>query len=191
MTTVHLLEIFQISSCWFTFHAETMSVFIIFLITQATISLAIGNPCSYEENFTRSSTIRTTANHMLSGFTFRSQRVYDILRCAQACLADNRCLSFNFEDRIDGECQLNNHTAVAQGDSLHYSKRFTYGEMQNVSVIVLYFLTWTMVNYFQSLVSSQIYCDMQEIQWLFLLFSNLAATFDQWSLRYSEQKNIY
>ncbi|XP_031550646.1 loricrin-like [Actinia tenebrosa] len=106
-----------------------MQVFIIVLIAQVIASLV--NPCSYDESLSHSSAIKTTASHMLSGFTFRSQRVYDILKCAQLCLGDNRCLSFNYEDRIDGECRLNNQTAVAQDDSLYYSKRFTYGEMRD------------------------------------------------------------
>ena len=46
----------------------------------------------------RSTTVSSTDDHVLSGYTIHKQRTYDFLSCAQLCLAHPNCMSFNYEN---------------------------------------------------------------------------------------------
>ena len=58
-------------------------------------------------NDRRSSIISITKGHVLTGHVIHKQRTYDIMTCAQLCLARLKCTSFNYENTRNGICELN------------------------------------------------------------------------------------
>ena len=55
----------------------------------------------------RSSIISVTTGDVLTGHVIHKQRTYDIMACAQLCLARLKCTSFNYENTRNGICELN------------------------------------------------------------------------------------
>ena len=60
--------------------------------------------------------ISVTKGHMLRGHDIHQQRTYDIMACAQLCLARPNCMSFNYENTRNGICELN--SKVFDGDNV-------------------------------------------------------------------------
>ena len=55
----------------------------------------------------RSSTVSITENHVLMGCGIHKQRSYNFLSCVHLCLARSGCASVNYENAINGMCELN------------------------------------------------------------------------------------
>lgn len=88
----------------------------------------------------RSSTISTTEGHVLTGYVFRKQRTYDIMACAQLCLARPNCTSFNYENTRNGICELNKKVFdgnMLVGKNVLSAKRgYTFSQLVNFSVSI-------------------------------------------------------
>ncbi|KAK3737516.1 hypothetical protein QZH41_010628, partial [Actinostola sp. cb2023] len=102
------------------------------LVVTVAICLRVKSYLIREDQF-RSSSIKTIENYMLDGYSYRTQRSIDILDCAQACLAEKLCLSFNFNHGGNGGCHLNSRNAVGVEEYLLFFQGYMYGEMQNFS----------------------------------------------------------
>ena len=87
------------------------------------------------EDMRRSSTVSTKDNHVLRGYNISKQRTYDLLSCAQLCLARSNCMSFNYENIENGDCELNKEATDAsiQG-ALTTQRGYTFGQFVNLSV---------------------------------------------------------
>ena len=83
----------------------------------------------------RSSTVNTTEDHVLRGHTIHKQQTYDFLSCAQLCLARIICMSFNYQNIENGDCELNKEATDAsiQG-ALTTQRGYTFGQFANLSV---------------------------------------------------------
>ena len=83
----------------------------------------------------RSSTVNTTEDHVLTVHTIHKQQTYDFLSCAQLCLAHIICMSFNYQNIENGDCELNKEATDAsiQG-ALTTQRGYTFGQFVNLSV---------------------------------------------------------
>ena len=98
-------------------------LFILIYITPPVSLLLIG------EDMRRSSTVSTKDNHMLRGYTIHKQRTYSLLSCAQLCLAQSTCMSFNYENIENGDCELNGEATDASIDGALTTQRgYTFGQ---------------------------------------------------------------
>ena len=87
------------------------------------------------EDMSRSSTVSTKDNHVLRGYTIHKQRTYDLLSCAQLCLARSNCMSFNYENIENGDCELNKEATDASiHGALTTQRGYTFGQFVNLSV---------------------------------------------------------
>ena len=83
----------------------------------------------------RSSTVNTTEDHVLRGHTIHKQQTYDFLSCAQLCLARIICMSFNYQNIENGDCELNKEATDASiHGALTTQRGYTFGQFVNLSV---------------------------------------------------------
>ena len=91
----------------------------------------------------RSSTISVTKGHVLMGHDIHKQRTYDIMACAQLCLARPNCTSFNYENTRNGICELNSKVfdgdKVVEKNTLSSKKGYSFGQLVNFSVSIVGF----------------------------------------------------
>ena len=94
-----------------------------------------------DEDDSRSSTISITKGYVLTGHVIHKQRTYDIMACAQLCLARLNCTSFNYEDTRNGICELNSKEfdgdEVVGKNALSTKKGYSFSQLVNVSVSVV------------------------------------------------------
>lgn len=68
------------------------------------------------------------------------QRTHDILTCAQLCLVRSNCMSFNFENRKNGMCELNKKTAhvgrITDKTTLFRKRGYSFHQLLNISVSI-------------------------------------------------------
>ena len=89
----------------------------------------------------RSSTISVIKGHVLTGHVIHEQQTYDIMTCAQLCLARPNCMSFNYENTRNGICELN--SKVFDGDkvvaksALSTKKGYSFSQLVNFSVSIV------------------------------------------------------
>ena len=90
----------------------------------------------HRSDVSRSSTIRTTADHALLGHVINTQRTYDFMSCAYKCLARDDCASFNYENVENGKCEMSKRGLENAGDSSALSWRdgYVFGQLMNISV---------------------------------------------------------
>ena len=97
-------------------------------------------PILIRKDDSRSSTISTIEGHVLRGYVIRKQRTYDIVACAQLCLARPNCTSFNYENTRNGICELNGKKfdgTMVVGKSVLSAKRgYTFSQLVNFSVSI-------------------------------------------------------
>ena len=87
------------------------------------------------EDMRRSSTVSTKDNHVLRGYTIHKRRTYDLLSCAQLCMAQSNCMSFNYENIENGYCELNREATDASIlVALTTQTGYTFGQFVNLSV---------------------------------------------------------
>ena len=87
------------------------------------------------EDMRRSSTVSTKDNHVLRGYTIHKRRTYDLLSCAQLCMAQSNCMSFNYENIENGNCELNREATDASIlVALTTQTGYTFGQFVNLSV---------------------------------------------------------
>ena len=84
----------------------------------------------------RSSLVQLTEGKTLSGHDLVRQRTYDVMACAQSCLSLPECVSFNYENVVEGECELKGKRVEHPGTSLSLTPRMGYifGQLVNVTV---------------------------------------------------------
>ena len=88
----------------------------------------------------RSSVLQLIENSVMIGHDLRRQHTYDLLECAQQCLAVPGCVSFNYENVGGGECVLKSRgvdTAVNNGEigqRLTQQPGYVFGQLLNISV---------------------------------------------------------
>jgi len=89
----------------------------------------------------RSSTICVTKDHVLTGYVIHKQRTYDIMACAQLCLARPNCTSFNYENTRNGICELNSKEfdgdKVVGKNVLSTKKGYSFSQLVNFSVSIV------------------------------------------------------
>ena len=96
----------------------------------------------------RSTTVSSTDDHVLSGYTIHKQRTYDFLSCAQLCLAHPNCMSFNYENIENGVCELNRD--ATDGSilvALTTRTGYNFGQFLNISVSIDNLLCHSNCNY--------------------------------------------
>ena len=88
----------------------------------------------------RSSTISITKGHVLTGHVIHKQRTYDLMACAQLCLARRNCMSFNYENTRNGICELNSKVfdvdKVVGENVLSAKKGYSFNQLVNISVSI-------------------------------------------------------
>ena len=88
----------------------------------------------------RSSTISITKGHVLTGHVIHKQRTYDLMTCAQLCLARQNCMSFNYEDTRNGICELNSKVfdvdKVVGENVLSAKQGYSFNQLVNFSVSI-------------------------------------------------------
>ena len=93
------------------------------------------------EDNSRSSTISVTKGHMLMGHDIHQQRTYDIMACAQLCLARPNCMSFNYENTRNGICELKSKgfdgDKVVGRDALSINEGYSFSQLVNFSVSIV------------------------------------------------------
>ena len=93
------------------------------------------------EDDSRSSTISVTKDHMLMGHVIHNQRTYDIMACAQLCLARLNCTSFNYENTRNGICELKSQVfdgdKVVGRDVLSIKEGYSFSQLVNFSVSIV------------------------------------------------------
>ena len=93
------------------------------------------------EDDSRSSTISVTKGHKLIGHVIHKQRTYDIMTCAQLCLARPNCVSFNYENTQNGICELNSKVLqedkVLGRNALSVKKGYSFSQLVNFSVSIV------------------------------------------------------
>ena len=89
----------------------------------------------------RSCIISVTKGHVLMGHVIHEQRTYDIMACAQLCLARPNCTSFNYEDTRNGICELNSKVfdggKVVGRNALSIKKGYSFSQLVNFSVSIV------------------------------------------------------
>ena len=96
----------------------------------------------------RSTTVSSTDDHVLNGYTIHKQRTYDLLSCAQLCLAHPNCMSFNYENIENGVCELN-RDATDGSILLVLTTRtgYTFGQFLNITVSINHLLCHSNCNH--------------------------------------------
>jgi len=93
------------------------------------------------EDDSRSSTISITNGYVLMGHVIHKQRTWDIMACAQLCLARPNCTSFNYEDTRNGMCELNSKefcgNEVVGKNALSTKKGYSFSQLVNFSVSIV------------------------------------------------------
>ena len=88
----------------------------------------------------RSSILSSTDGYVLEGNVIHYQRTHDILTCAQLCLVRSNCMSFNFENRKNGMCELNKKTAhvgmITDKTTLFRKRGYSFHQLLNISVSI-------------------------------------------------------
>ena len=91
----------------------------------------------------RSSIISITKGHVLTGYVIHKQRTYDIMTCAQLCLARPNCMSFNYENTRNGICELNSkgldENMVVGGKALSAKRKHSFSQPIDFSVSSAHF----------------------------------------------------
>jgi len=89
----------------------------------------------------RTSTISITKGHVLMGYVIHNQRTYDLMACAQLCLAHRNCMSFNYEDTRNGICELNSNVfdvdKVVGENVLSAKKGYSFNQLVYSSVSIV------------------------------------------------------
>ena len=88
----------------------------------------------------RSSILSSTDGYVLKGNVIHYQRTHNILACAQLCLVRSNCMSFNFENRKNGMCELNKETAdvgrITDKTTLFRKRGYSFHQLLNISVSI-------------------------------------------------------
>ena len=88
----------------------------------------------------RSSIISVTKGHVLTGHVIHKKRTYDIMACAQLCLARLKCMSFNYENTRNGICELNSKgldgDIVVGKNVLSSKKGYSFSQLIDLSVSI-------------------------------------------------------
>ena len=88
----------------------------------------------------RSSIFSITKGHVLTGHVIHKQRTYDIMACAQLCLARRKCTSFNYENTRNGICELNrkglNGNMVVGRTVLSIKKKYSFSQLIDFNVSI-------------------------------------------------------
>ena len=114
------------------FYREFLIVVLLFALTTFITPVGL---LLIRTDMRRSSTVSTTKDHVLKGHTIHKQHTYDFLSCAQLCLARTRCMSFNYQNIENGDCELNKEATDASiHGALTTQRGYTFGQFVNLSV---------------------------------------------------------
>ena len=85
----------------------------------------------------RSSKLLLTKNRFLEGHAIQRQRAYDVMACAQLCLAETHCDSFNFENIENGMCEMTSKGGFGDSaglENLFHRQGYVFGQQVDISV---------------------------------------------------------
>ena len=109
-----------------------ISILVILMIHPTPVSMVI-----IRTAVSRSSILSSTDGYVLKGNVIYYQRTHDILTCAQLCLVRSNCMSFNFENRKNGMCELNKKTAhvgrITDKTTLFRKRGYSFHQLLNIS----------------------------------------------------------
>lgn len=112
-----------------------ISILVILMIHPTPVSMVI-----IRTAVSRSSILSSTDGYVLKGNVIHYQRTHDILTCAQLCLVRSNCMSFNFENRKNGMCELNKKTAhvvrITDKTTLFRKRGYSFHQLLNISVSI-------------------------------------------------------
>ena len=112
-----------------------ISILVILMIHPTPVSMVI-----IRTAVSRSSILSSTDGYVLKGNVVHYQRTHDILTCAQLCLVRSNCISFNFENRKNGMCELNKKTVhvdtITDKTTLFRKRGYSFHQLLNISVSI-------------------------------------------------------
>ena len=112
-----------------------VSILVISMIHPTPVSMVI-----IRTAVSRSSILSSTDGYVLIGNVIHFQRTHDILACAQLCLVRSNCMSFNFENRKNGMCELNKETAdvgrITDKPTLFRKRGYSFHQLLNICVSI-------------------------------------------------------